>query len=995
MIPRECRRLAEVDFPIAAVSKHAVAEHGVRRAHPRVMHKWWARRPLASSRAMLLALLLPDPSDEHCPPAFRSAVRRVLIDAPKPVPWRLPTTSPEAKDELLRRALLGFIGDYADWANARNDRFQRATFALLRAAHGPSAPLVVDPFAGGGSIPLEALRLGCDAFASDLNPVSCLILNTTLVDSRKEGERTAEKVRKDAAEVETAIRASLRDLYPTPPDGTMPLAYLWTRTVRCEAPRCGAEVPLLRSFWLSRTRTRSVALKPVVSHGIGRPIVDLRVFAPRSVKDVRTGTVAGGNAICLACEEALPTGRVRAQLVEQRGGSDVRFDAAGTRLGGARLVAIVTLSPLGVARHYREPVGEDYLPVWRAMTSLRDKHGEDDTTEVGSGPRFSPFDQRTPKGGGTGAGRAFSLHRYGMYTWRDAFNARQRAMLLAVTDALDGKQVASCLPIGKIASHGNVFAKWHRGSETVARAFGMQTMPMSWDFPELVPFAGYAGGISDAFSDVAGALDQCAVGGSSESQIMLADAQAHPLPDASADVWFTDPPYYDHIPYADLADFFLVWFKRILPRHPLLVDPFDSTNPLSPKDGELVQDETRVADGRPKDARWFEEGMSRAFSEGRRVLKGSGVGCVVFAHKTTAGWEALLSGMVRGGWTITGSWPIATERHARLRARESAALATSVHLVCRPRPDDAAVGEWTAIVRRLVGHVEMWMERLQREGVQGADLVFACIGPALELYSRYRRVETVAGDRVELREYLEKVWEAVGRAALAQILGKSADQSGKDLEEDARLTALFLWTMQSTRADRGDHQKGKRKRGRGGAQAVKGEADGGGVRFALPFDLVRRFAQPMGISLEHWNDRIIEQEKGVVRLLPVAQRAKQIFGELGRPSESWDTGEGAPEQRFLDMDWSEVSRPVDSRGEAPAGRLDTASRVSRGTSLDRVHAAMLLQSDGRSEALRTLLAAEIARGPDFLRLANALSALYPRGSQERRLVDAMLLAVPR
>ena len=401
-----------------------------------------------------------------------------------------------------------------------------------------------------------------------------------------------------------------------------------------------------------------------------------------------------------------------------------------------------------------------------------------------------------------------------------------------------------------------------------------------------------------------------------------------------------------------------------------------------------------MVDGRPKDARWFEEGMFRAFSEGRRVLKGSGVGSVVFAHQTTAGWEALLSGIVRGGWTVTASWPIATERHARLRARESAALATSVHLVCRPRPDDAAVGEWTAIVRRLVSRVEVWMDRLQREGVQGADLVFACIGPALELYSRYQRVETVAGDRVELREYLEKVWEAVGRAALGQILGESAGQSGNDLEEDARLTALFLWTMQSTREDRGDHKKGKRKRGRGGARVAKGEAEGA-VRFTLPFDVVRRFAQPMGISLDRWNDRIIEREKGVVRLLPVAQRAKQIFGELGRPSESWDTGERAPEQRFLDMDWSEVSRPVDSRGEASVGRLDAESQVSSATSLDRVHAAMLLQSYGRSEALRTLLVAEIARGPDFLRLANALSALYPRGSQERRLVDAMLLAVPR
>ena len=216
-----------------------------------------------------------------------------------------------------------------------------------------------------------------------------------------------------------------------------------------------------------------------------------------------------------------------------------------------------------------------------------------------------------------------------------------------------------------------------------------------------------------------------------------------PLPDQSASVWFTDPPYYDAVPYADLSDFFLVWLKRTLPDHPLLQDPFDPDNPLSPKAREAVQDETKQQDGRPKDRRWFEETMAKAFAEGRRVLADDGVGSVVFAHKTTEGWEALLAGMIRGGWTITGSWPIATEMATRLRARDSAALATSVHLICRPRPEDAPIGDWAEVLRELPGRVADWMERLQGEGIRGADLVFACIGPALEIYSRFRAV----GDR--------------------------------------------------------------------------------------------------------------------------------------------------------------------------------------------------------------------------------------------------------
>ncbi len=341
-------------------------------------------------------------------------------------------------------------------------------------------------------------------------------------------------------------------------------------------------------------------------------------------------------------------------------------------------------------------------------------------------------------------------------------------------------------------------------------------------------------------------------------------------------MWFTDPPYYDAIPYSDLSDFFLVWLKRTLPDHPLLRDPFDPDNPLSPKTAEAVQDETKRQDGRPKDRAWFEETMAKAFAEGRRVLNEDGIGSVVFAHKTTKGWEALLSGMIRGGWTITGSWPIATESKSRLRARNSAALATSIHLICRPRPEDASVGDWADVLHELPVRVADWMERLQADGIRGADLVFACVGPALEIFSRYRTVETAAGRRVGLAEYLEKVWEVVGGAALQQVLGTTDSQTRNGLvgtlEEDARLTALFLWTLQSTDSP--------------GEDGKNPEPDGEAVprpppRFNLPFDVVCRFAQPMGIDLNAWTGRIIGQMKGTVRLLPVAERAKDLFGKDG------------------------------------------------------------------------------------------------------------------
>ncbi len=360
--------------------------------------------------------------------------------------------------------------------------------------------------------------------------------------------------------------------------------------------------------------------------------------------------------------------------------------------------------------------------------------------------------------------------------------------------------------------------------------------------------------------------------------------------------------------------------------------------------------------------------------------------------------------MIRGGWIITGSWPIATERPGRLRARDSAALATSVHLICRPRPDDAGIGDWAEVLRELPRRVGEWMGRLQGEGVRGADLVFACIGPALEIFSRYVRVETAAGEEVKLPEYLEKVWEVVGRSALEQVLG-TAEAAARNgalgvLEEDARLTALFLWTLQSTDGhaaeaeDSGDEEPEEDEE-----TASHGRARGP----VLIFDVVRRFAQPLGIGLQQWEGRIIETAKGAVRLLPVTERARQLFGAEGAEGvalrlerEAAMVARSPQGILFPEME-VEPPRAVPIKGRAPrvAGADPTLSPERQATTLDRVHAAMLLQASGRTNALKTLIRAEQERGSDFLRLANALSALYPVASEEKRLLDAMLLALPR
>jgi hypothetical protein len=420
-----------------------------------------------------------------------------------------------------------------------------------------------------------------------------------------------------------------------------------------------------------------------------------------------------------------------------------------------------------------------------------------------------------------------------------------------------------------------------------------------------------------------------------------------------------------------------------------------------------------------KDKKFFEQGMAEAFREGRRVVSDDGIGCVVFAHKTTEGWEALLSGMTKAEWVITASWPISTERGSRLRAMDAAALATSVHLVCRPRPVTSEVGDWADILRELPKRVGDCMERFQKEGIRGADLVFACIGPAMEIYSRYRSVEDAEGCEIPLggdptatepykRGFLAYVWETVGRLALEQVLGTAEAQARNGgagvLEEDSRLTALFLWTLQSTEVasngpdaepdDKADNDEGEE-------ETPKKKRAG----FTLIYDVARRFAQPLGIHLDKWEGRIIETDKGIVRLLPVAERGKQLFGEADASDISRRIErdvKASLNYTFAFVQDFAAHPEIKPRGQgkgkvtvaagAPVAQAPSPQTV---TTLDRLHAAMLLQSGGQANGLRAMLREEIQRGPDFMRLANALSALYPKDSEEKRLLDATLLAVPR
>ena len=312
-------------------------------------------------------------------------------------------------------------------------------------------------------------------------------------------------------------------------------------------------------------------------------------------------------------------------------------------------------------RHYRLPTDDDYRAVWRAQQRLKEVAAKTQADGLSAIP-----DEPLPPIGTLG----FRVQRYGMTQWGDLFTARQKLALSVMvsihgsTQRESGSRIRELLALnlGRCADYATSLCSWKNTTEKLNHTFGRQALPIMWDFTEVNLISDTAG--NESWIVRIAEREGCAV--TTQGQTTIADACNSPLPDESAGCWFTDPPYYDAIPYSDLSDFFLVWLKRTLPGHPLLRDPFDPTNPLSPKLQEAVQDETKKVNGKPKDRAFFEQSMAQAFAEGRRVLREDGIASVVFAHKTTEGWEALLSGLIQGGWTITGSWPIATEMGSRL-----------------------------------------------------------------------------------------------------------------------------------------------------------------------------------------------------------------------------------------------------------------------------------------------------------------------------------------
>ncbi|MCC7555174.1 MAG: DUF1156 domain-containing protein, partial [Methanoculleus marisnigri] len=943
------KRLIEVDLPIKRISEHARREKSIRHGHISTLHIWWARRPLAACRAVVCASLWPDPADPDCPPEFREAAAETMrrFDEVSRDPVGGDPRDLDDPDQL-QRALLDFIAEFANWDRSTDEAYLDAARSLTRSAHEAlggipgTRPLVVDPFAGGGAIPLEALRVGADAFASDLNPVAVLLNKVVLEYIPRYGQTLADEVRRWGGWIKEEAERELAEFYPTDPDGAVPIAYLWARTITCEGPGCGAEVPLIRSLWLSKRRNHAVALRMVPRMDERR--VEFEILEDVKAREVGEGTVRRGSATCPVCGYTTPVASVRKQLKARRGGA-----------ADARLFAVVTTRPGERGRFYRLPTGQDLVAAEKAVVELERRKVEH------AGLLSLVPDEPYPDE--TGSGALSSSVLYGIGTWGNLFTPRQALVLTNLVRLVQnaGEQLAlkyenglpiavkTCLAfaLDKQADLGNSLNRWEPVAQCPRNLFGRQAIPIVWDFAEGVPLGTSSGSFEVLVTGITKALEKIGYNWNIGHAEYISSTN-HPLPNDSAQYFFTDPPYYDAIAYGDLSDFFYVWLRRTLYQGQSIF-----LNPLVNKTEEIVQLSKRFPGPYShKTKKYFELKMTEAMSEGRRILAPDGIGAIVFAHKTTSGWEAMLQAMIDAGWVITASWPIDTENASRLKAHGSASLASSVHLVCRPRenPDGTLkeeVGDWRDVLAELPQKIHGWMPRLAEEGVVGADAIFSCIGPALEVFSRYSRVEKASGEAVALREYLVEVWAAVSREALNMIF-EGADSTG--FEEDARLTAMWLWTL-STGANR--NGKGS-VNGGGGDDAdedvSEGEArSGGAVRgeFALEYDAARKIAQGIGAHMETLPD-LVEIKGGSARLLSVSERSGRLFGK-GQGGSSAGRAEprrgGKKRQAQASFEEGEMVVPVgeDGPGAGSGGSGGTAVQpVLAETVLDKVHQAMLL-----------------------------------------------------
>lgn len=841
------RRIIEEIFPVREVSTESAREKNIRHGHISTLHIWWARRPLAASRATAYAALVPAPAD---------------------------------RESLLQER--EFIARLAKWENSHDRHLLERARARIREAHGGQPPRVLDCFAGGGSIPLEALRLGCEVYALDYNPVAVLLLKAVLeypqrfgrpgeIERKIEtlGQTLREKSRVDNVLMEAVrewgnwvlekARKELAPFYPPDPDGSVPVGYLWARTIPCQNPACGAEIPLVRQLWLARKPKRQIALYPEVEgKTVHFRVVGTGYDAWPKGFDPDQGTVAQAVATCLVCGGSVDDRAVRKLFREGR--------------AGQRMLAVISKATGKTGKRYRIATEADEMAYREARNALSSRRAA-----LWAAWGIDPLpDEPLPPEDTLG----FRVQRYGIIRWGDLFNARQQLALITFSEYVRKayeRLVATGAPpdfagavasylgllVDRLADYNSTLCRWHVTGEKVSNTMTRQALPMVWDYLELNPFSGSTGdwtGALEWVTEVIGHVARAGLG-ATPGAAFIGTATELPWPDGFFDAVLTDPPYYDNVPYGDLSDLFYVWLKRTIGH----LYPELFITPLTPKDQEMVSDASKAGGLEQAKAR-FESLLAQAMSEVYRVLKPGGTAVIVYAHQTTAGWETLVNALLRSGLAVTGSWPINTEMEGRLRAQESAALASSIYIVAR-KTERRETGFYRDVREELARHLPQRLEMLWEEGLSGPDLLIAGIGAGLEVFGKYREVLDYEGNPVRADRILDEVRALVADFAIRQLLHNGL---ASELSELARFYLLYRWSF-------GERQ--------------------------VEFDEARKLAQAVGLDLPaQWSRRgsFIRKQREWVRVLGPQDRppadlesASDLVDVLHRVLLLWEQGRRA------------------------------------------------------------------------------------------------------